>query len=165
MGKARTLFSLYAVAFDMNEDKINQVPSAVWDGTTRVHVVRKSENPLYWNLINEFKSLTGVPVLLNTSFNRHGIATISTPRQAVEHLLEGCMDFLSVGRYLVSFAENRLVAEREEFTEPEDLLLKEESVKRLSVFKDYGSVEEMKSYLDKLSRLIGFEISVVQDAN
>ena len=73
------------------------------------------------------------------------------------------MDFLSVGRYLVSFAENRLVAEREEFTEPEDLLLKEESVKRLSVFKDYGSVEEMKSYLDKLSRLIGFEISVVQD--
>ena len=152
------------VAFDMNEDKINQVPSAVHvDGTTRVHVVRKSENPLYWNLINEFKSLTGVPVLLNTSFNRHGIATISTPRQAVEHLLEGCMDFLSVGRYLVSFAENRLVAEREEFTEPEDLLLKEESVKRLSVFKDYGSVEEMKSYLDKLSRLIGFEISVVQD--
>ena len=152
------------VAFDMNEDKINQVPSAVHvDGTTRVHVVRKSENPLYWNLINEFKSLTGVPVLLNTSFNRHGIATISTPRQAVEHLLEGCMDFLSVGRYLVSFAENRLVAEREEFTEPEDLLLKEESVKRLSVFKDYGSVEEMKSYLDKLSRLIGFEVSVVQD--
>ena len=47
------------VAFDMKSNKVNEVPSAVHvDGTSRVHVVKKSENPLYWNLISEFKKAT-----------------------------------------------------------------------------------------------------------
>ena len=154
------------IAFDMNPEMADKVPSAVHvDGTTRVHVVRKSENPLYWDLINEFKKLTGIPVILNTSFNRHGIATISTPRQAVEHLLEGCMDYLAIGDNLISFEDNRIVANRDEITETEDFLLKLGSIKRLEVFKSHGTDDQMTIYLDKLSDLIGENIELLENRN
>ena len=152
------------VAFDMRSDMVDKVPSAVHvDGTTRVHVVRRSENSLYWDLINEFKKLTGIPVLLNTSFNRHGIATISTPRQAVEHLLEGCMDYLAIGDYLVAFEDNRMVAERSELIESEDFLLKLGAIKRLEVFKTHGTEKQMSEYLNKLSGLLGENIQSLDD--
>lgn len=152
------------VAFDMRSDMADKVPSAVHvDGTTRVHVVRKSENSLYWDLINEFKKLTGIPVLLNTSFNRHGIATISTPRQAIEHLLEGCMDYLAIGDYLVAFEDNRIVAERSELIESEGFLLKLGAIKRLEVFKNHGTEKQMSEYLDKLSGLLGDDIQFLDN--
>ena len=152
------------VAFDMSPENASKVPSAVHvDGTTRVHVVRKSENPLYWNLINEFKKLTGIPVLLNTSFNRHGIATISTPRQSVEHLLEGCMDYLALGDNLVAFKDNRIVAKRNETTESEDLLLKQGSIKRIGVFQDFGTDIQMSEYFKRLSKLIGEDIELLEN--
>ena len=147
------------VAFYMQKDKISKVPSAVHvDGTSRVHVVRKSENILYWNLIKEFKRITKIPVLLNTSFNRHGISTISTPRQAIEHLLEGCMDFLVIDEYLVSFEENRKIINKKQIIETEDYLLKMNAIKRLDVFKKFGSKKQLSSYINKLSSLIGEEI-------
>lgn len=150
------------IAFKMNSEMVEKVPSAVHvDGTTRVHVVRKSENLLYWNLINEFKELTGIPVLLNTSFNRHGIATISTPRQAVEHLLEGCMDLLVIGDYLVSFEDNRITEDRTEATESEDSLLKEGAIKRIDVLKKYGTKNQTSKYLEKLSELLGEKIELI----
>tara|TARA_Y100001970_G_scaffold49728_1_gene62999 strand:+ start:99 stop:2033 length:1935 start_codon:yes stop_codon:yes gene_type:complete len=152
------------VAFDMSPENASKVPSAVHvDGTTRVHVVRKSENPLYWNLINEFKKLTGIPVLLNTSFNRHGIATISTPRQSIEHLLEGCMDYLALGDNLVAFKDNRIVAKRNETTESEDLLLKQGSIKRIGVFQDFGTDIQMSEYFKRLSKLIGEDIELLEN--
>ena len=154
------------VAFDMRSDMAEKVPSAVHvDGTTRVHVVRKSENALYWNLINEFKKLTGIPVLLNTSFNRHGIATISTPRQAIEHLLEGCMDYLAIGDYLVSFEDNRIVAQRSESIESEDFLLKLGAIKRLEVFKTHGTNTQMSKYLVKLSNLLVENVEFLDNRN
>ncbi len=154
------------VAFDMKPEMIEKVPSAVHvDGTTRVHVVRKSENELYWSLINEFKKITGIPVLLNTSFNRHGIATISTPRQAIEHLLEGCMDYLAIDNYLVSFKDNRIVADRIEKTESEDYLLKLGAINRLNVFKSYGTNEQMRLYLNRLSELLEEKIEFLENRN
>ncbi len=152
------------IAFDIKESMRDKVPSAVHvDGSSRVHVVRKSENLLYWNLIDEFKKLTGIPVLLNTSFNRHGIATISTPRQAVEHLLEGCMDLLVIDDYLVEFEENRVVATREDEVEPENKLLKLNSIQRLSVFNSHGTDTQMIKYLDNLSMLLGLDIEMQKD--
>jgi carbamoyltransferase len=149
------------IAFDIKPSMTDKVPSAVHvDGTTRVHVVRKSENLLYWELISEFKKLTGIPVLLNTSFNRHGISTISTPRQAVEHLLEGCMDYLAIDDYLVAFEDNRIVADRNEAIESEGILLKIGSVERLKVFKTHGTDSQMTKYLLNLSNLIGVNVEL-----
>ena len=143
------------VAFDIKPLMAKKIPSAVHvDGTTRVHSVRKSENPLYWKLINEFKSITGTPVVLNTSFNRHGISTISSPRQAIEHFLEGCMDYLAIDNYLLSFKDNRIATNHNIVLQSEDKLLKINSIERLSVFKKHGTEEQMKKYLVKLSKLL-----------
>ena len=151
------------IAFDMKPSMIEKVPSAVHvDGTSRVHVVKKSENKIYWELINEFKKLTGIPVLLNTSFNRHGISTISSPRQAVEHLLEGCMDYLAIDNYLIAFKDNRIVGDRKEISESESLLLKLGSVDRLSVFKKFGTEVQMLKYLNHLSKLIGIKLELIE---
>ncbi len=71
------------------------------DGTSRAQFVEKSEAPLYHDMILNFAKLTGVPIVLNTSFNRHGIATISTPKQAIEHLVCGNVDKLFIGKFQV----------------------------------------------------------------
>ena len=142
------------IAFKMNSEMVEKVPSAVHvDGTTRVHVVRKSENPLYWNLINEFKELTGIPVLLNTSFNRHGISTISSPRQAIEHLLAGCMDYLIISNYLVSLNENRKLKKNKYKIHTENKELYDLCLRRFIKVKKYLKSSEAKIYKEYLKKL------------
>jgi carbamoyltransferase len=71
------------------------------DGTARVHTVSRSANPRYYRLIEAFASRTGVPVLLNTSFNIAGEPIVNTPAEAVSVWERGGMDALVVGDYLV----------------------------------------------------------------
>ena len=78
------------------------IPAAVHaDLTSRVQVVDKKDNLFFWKIIRCFQDISGVPVILNTSFNRHGISTISSPRQAIEHLLEGTCDYLFIEGFLI----------------------------------------------------------------
>jgi carbamoyltransferase len=63
--------------------------------------VEKEISPLYWNLINEFGKLTGVPVLMNTSFNLRGEAIVNTPTDAIRTFFSSGMDALVIGSYLV----------------------------------------------------------------
>ena len=80
----------------------NLIPAAVHvDDTCRPQSVNKQTNSKFYKVIKEFYKLTGVPALLNTSFNRHGIATISTPRQAIDHLFNGCIDVLIIDDFIV----------------------------------------------------------------
>ena len=80
-----------------------KIPAAIHiDNTARSQVVFKENNPLYWELINEFKRITGVPVLLNTSFNRHGLPIVHTPEDAINHLVWGCVDALVIDSFLVT---------------------------------------------------------------
>lgn len=98
-------------AFRMRPEKCSAVPAAVHvDGTTRIQTVNAEDNPLFHRLISRFCGRTRVPMLLNTSFNRHGIATISAPRQALDHFLEGCVDALAVGPYAMDLDANRRLA-------------------------------------------------------
>ena len=96
-------------AIKINEDKKQFIPSAVHvDGTCRAqYVCKKFKN--FWKIINEFYKITGIPLVLNTSFNTHGISTISTPKQAIEHLLEGCIDVLYINSYKVELLKNRKI--------------------------------------------------------
>lgn len=88
---------------DIKPTATKKIPAAIHvDNTARVQVVFKNANPRYWGLINEFYKLTGVPVLLNTSFNRHGLPIVHTPSEAIEHLIWGCIDKLVLGNFLIS---------------------------------------------------------------
>lgn len=72
------------------------------DGTARVQTVAKSVNPLFWHLIDAFGALTGVPVLLNTSFNNHAEPIVNSVEDAITCFLTTGLDRLVVGPYIVS---------------------------------------------------------------
>ena len=72
------------------------------DGTGRLQTVSKNSNQLYYDLINEFFKLTGVPVIVNTSMNVRGEPIVNTPEQAYSMILKTDMDYLVMGNYLVS---------------------------------------------------------------
>ncbi|VVE58399.1 carbamoyltransferase family protein [Pandoraea sputorum] len=71
------------------------------DGTARVQTVNASQNPLYHALLTEFESLTGVPVLVNTSFNTRGEPIVCSPRDAIECFWASPLDALVIGPYLL----------------------------------------------------------------
>ncbi len=83
-------------------EKRGIIPSVTHvDGSARPQTVEKEINPLYWNLINEFGKRTGVPVVMNTSFNLRGEAIVNTPTDAVRTFFSSGMDALVIGSYLV----------------------------------------------------------------
>jgi carbamoyltransferase len=76
------------------------------DGTGRLQTVSRSSNPMYYDLINEFFKLTGIPVLVNTSMNVKGEPIVNTPEQAYNMILKTEMDHLVMGNYLVARRNN-----------------------------------------------------------
>ncbi|MEQ8826013.1 MAG: carbamoyltransferase C-terminal domain-containing protein [Filomicrobium sp.] len=95
-------------------DKVDVIPAAVHvDGTGRIQTVREEDNPRYHAIIKAFGELTGVPVLINTSFNRHE-PIVTTPEEAVSCYLRTEMDRLVMGNIYVkdrnSSAEDRAMA-------------------------------------------------------
>jgi carbamoyltransferase len=70
------------------------------DDTGRVQTVERRANPRYYRLIEEFEQLTGVPIVLNTSFNENE-PIVMTPAQAVETFTKTRMDLLALGNHVV----------------------------------------------------------------
>lgn len=87
--------------YPIRPEKRDVIPAVTHvDGTGRLQTVSREDNPLYWELIKEFGRQTGVPVLLNTSFNENE-PIVCTPEEAVECFLRTRMDVLVIGNYLV----------------------------------------------------------------
>lgn len=85
-----------------SEQARRELPAVVHvDGTLRPQVVCDDANPGYAELIRAFKRATGVGVLLNTSFNRHGHPIVGSPDDALMHLVNQWVDGLSIGKYYV----------------------------------------------------------------
>ena len=72
------------------------------DGTARVQTVNVNQNPKFYSLIKEFQKLTGVPVVLNTSFNDSGEPIVETPKDAVRTFKSTNLDALIIGDYLLT---------------------------------------------------------------
>jgi carbamoyltransferase len=71
------------------------------DGTARVQSVSRESNPRYWNLIDEFGAITGIPVVLNTSFNNNAEPIVDSVEDAVSCFLTTGIHALIVGDYLI----------------------------------------------------------------
>jgi carbamoyltransferase len=71
------------------------------DGSARIQTVTRQESPLYYDLIQEFEKLTGVPVIINTSFNVRGEPIVCTPHDAYLCFMRTNMDQLVLGPYLL----------------------------------------------------------------
>jgi carbamoyltransferase len=83
-------------------EKRAEIPSVTHvDGSARPQTVEKGINPLYYQLIDEFGRHTGVPVIMNTSFNLRGEAIVHTPTDAIRTFFSSGMDALVLGSFLV----------------------------------------------------------------
>ena len=83
-------------------EKRSVIPSVTHvDGSARPQTVEQQINPLYYRLIDEFGRHTGVPVIMNTSFNLRGEAIVHTPTDAIRTFFSSGMDALVLGSYLV----------------------------------------------------------------
>jgi len=90
------------ITFDCTDEMRKECPAAVHvDGTARPQLVKREENPGYHDIITEYEKLSGVPCLINTSFNMHEEPIVCTPADGVRAFLDGRLDYLAIGPYLV----------------------------------------------------------------
>jgi carbamoyltransferase len=87
------------MTYPVRPDKVAEIPAPTHvDGTGRLQTVRPDQNPRYYALIEAFEARTGVPVLLNTSFNENE-PICCTPEQAIDTFLRTKMDVLVLGDF------------------------------------------------------------------
>jgi len=89
--------------FDVKEKYQKQIDGVLHpiDKTTRPHVVSKEINPRYWELIDEFRKITNVPLVLNTSFNDHGEPIVCSPQEAIKDFYGTGLDILVLHDYII----------------------------------------------------------------
>lgn len=77
------------------------------DGTARPQILGRNDNPKYYKILKEYYNLTGVPSLVNTSFNMHEEPIVCTPEDAVRSFITSEIDYLAIGPFLVGTEENK----------------------------------------------------------
>ena len=87
--------------FQVRSEQRGKIPAVTHvDGSGRLQTVYRHTNPLYYMLIERFRDLTGVPMVLNTSFNENE-PVVCHPREALDCFLRTKMDVLVLGRRMV----------------------------------------------------------------
>ena len=91
------------LVYDVLPKKRKVVPAITHvDNTGRVQTVNQEQNPRYYRLIKEFEKITGVPVILNTSFNIRGEPIVCTPQDALKCFIATGMDYLVMDNFLIA---------------------------------------------------------------
>jgi carbamoyltransferase len=88
--------------YEIKNNKRPIIPAVVHeDGSGRLQTVSKETNPLFYSMINKFREITGVPLVLNTSFNLNGEPLVCSPTDTIRTFFSCGLDFLAIGNYLV----------------------------------------------------------------
>jgi carbamoyltransferase len=97
---------------DVKEDKQHIIPAITHvDGTARLQTVHSNTNSRYYELIEEFGKLSGVPVILNTSFNIMGESIVENPIAAIRCFFSTGLDSLVIGDYIINKNDNTFTNE------------------------------------------------------
>ena len=100
VGAVRDPFMLQV--YPIRDEKKSVIPAVTHvDGSGRLQTVSNDTNPLYYRLIKEFEKLTGVPIVLNTSFNENE-PIVDTPEQALDCFLRTKMDAIALNRTVIT---------------------------------------------------------------
>ncbi len=90
------------ITFDCTEEMKRSCPAAVHvDGTARPQLIRREVNAGYYDIVDEYRKITGVPSLINTSFNMHEEPIVCSPQDAVRAFIDGGLDYLVIGPFLI----------------------------------------------------------------
>jgi carbamoyltransferase len=91
------------ITFDSTEKAQREIPAALHprDLTVRPQAVSAAWNPGYYKIISEFKNITGVSGILNTSFNLHGEPNVGSPEDAIHTFDNSRLEYVIIGSFLV----------------------------------------------------------------
>jgi carbamoyltransferase len=96
------------MTFDCTEWMRKTCPAAVHiDGTARPQLIRREVNAEYYDILKAYEKLSGIPCLINTSFNMHEEPIVCSPADAVRAFLQGNLDGLAIGPYFVEHPERK----------------------------------------------------------
>tara|TARA_B100000886_G_C20420976_1_gene491574 strand:+ start:703 stop:2910 length:2208 start_codon:yes stop_codon:yes gene_type:complete len=118
------------------------------DGTARVQTVNKKQNKIFYNLIKNFKKITGVGCILNTSFNDAGEPIVETPEDAILGMLNSKIDYLVLGNFIIDskkvnkFIKKEIVKDREKRIQSNE----KKAIRSLTKNYDY---KDRKKYFKK----------------
>ncbi len=88
--------------FDVRDDARKEIPAVTHtDGTSRIQTLERSTNPLYYDVIDSFRERTGVPVVINTSFNLKGMPIVNTPEEAIDCFQNSGIDKMILEDFLI----------------------------------------------------------------
>ena len=104
MSSTKKIISPYMEkVFYIKQDKKKLVPGIVhFDETTRIQTVNVKQNKLYYNLIKCFYKKTGIPIVLNTSFNINNEPMVETPEDAIRTFFSSGSDILYMGSFKIT---------------------------------------------------------------
>jgi carbamoyltransferase len=92
------------ITYDVKKHWHDRIPAVVHvDGTARPQLVRKDRNPLYWRVIDRYRQLSGIPLVLNTSFNVHEEPIVCEPKEAAQALVDNRVDCLAIGNFWADY--------------------------------------------------------------
>lgn len=95
------------MVYPIHKDKQKLIPAVTHvDGSGRLQTIRREQNHLYYDVIKEFGKLSGVPILINTSFNIRGEPIVCTPFHAYRCMMGTGIDYLVMDKFLIARADN-----------------------------------------------------------
>jgi carbamoyltransferase len=102
-GANKVKYTAQFMTITLTVKKEGEIAAAVThvDNTARPHFVEKNANPSYYRIIEEFEKITGIPIIINTSFNQHEEPIVCKLEEGIARLLDDSIQYLSVGKYLV----------------------------------------------------------------
>ena len=90
------------VTFNCTDFMKRTCPAAVHvDGTARPQLIHQDANPSFYGIVHEYYRLSGIPSVINTSFNMHEEPIVNSPHDAIRAFLQGNLDYLAIGDFLV----------------------------------------------------------------
>jgi len=102
LAKANNQYPLKFMLYTLPVKKKELIPAVTHiDGSSRIQIVDKETNPLFYLLIEKFYQATGIPVLLNTSFNLKGEPIVNTPKEAFNTFIKSDMDLLVLNKFII----------------------------------------------------------------
>ena len=102
--KSKYSAEFMTLCFNVKEEWLPKIPAVTQelDRSGRPQIVKQSVNPIYYNIINEYYKTSGIPIILNTSFNAHGEPINNYPHQVLKHLKEGIIDMIVTENYIIT---------------------------------------------------------------
>jgi carbamoyltransferase len=99
---ARYPAKFMTITFDCTPWMKQHCPAVVHvDGTARPQLISQQSNRSYHRIVEEYRKLTGLPSIINTSFNMHEEPIVCTPEDAIRAFRDGQLDYLAMGNYLI----------------------------------------------------------------